>query len=135
LGFAGLANMACADGNAFTPLNFDDATYITPVKTTATSASDEAKPALQVIKSEYLNESGALSSGNNNIQNALSELDSAQIDIRNELLACKAKYTDTDAQYRLIKNERAILKKQVNDIERRIKELDKAKAKIRANVI
>ena len=73
--------------------------------------------------------------GNGNIQNAIQQLDNAQVDIRNDLLNCKTKYADVDAQYKLIKTERKALKKQVNAIEKRIKEIDKAKEKIRKNML
>ena len=115
------SGLAFADGNAFTPLNFNDTTYGTPSSTTA-------KGAVNVIS-----EGDAV--GNGNIQNAIQQLDNAQIDIRNELLNVKTKYADVDAQYKLIKTERASLKKQVRSVEKRIKEIDKAKEKIRKNMI
>ena len=52
---------------------------------------------------------------------------------RNDLLNYKAKYADVDAQYKLIKNERTMLNKQVKSIERRIKNIDRAKDRIRKN--
>ena len=72
---------------------------------------------------------------NGNIQNAILQLDNAQVDIRNDLLNCKTKYADVDAQYKLVKTERKALKKQVSTIEKRIKEIDKAKEKIRKNML
>ena len=106
---------AYADGSAFTPLNFNDTTYSNP-STAAPAVSEEA-------------------SGNGNIQNAISQLDNAQIDIRNDLLNCKTKFADVDAQYKLIKAERTALKKQIRSIEKRIKDIDKAKDKIRKNML
>ena len=111
--------LAFADGNAFTPLNFNDTSY----GTTSSSST--------VVNS--IPESEA--TGNGNIQNAIQQLDNAQIDIRNELLNTKTKYADIDAQYKLIKTERAALKKQVRSVEKRIKEIDSAKEKIRKNMI
>ena len=111
---------AFADGNAFTPLNFNDTAYGTtqpaPVATSNASSLDGEAV------------------GNCNIQNAIQQLDNAQIDIRNDLLNCKTKYADIDAQYKLIKAERNTLKKQVKTIEKRIKDIDKAKEKIRKNM-
>ena len=52
-------------------------------------------------------------SGNTNMQSAILELDNAQVDVRNDLLNLKAKYSDVDAQYNLIKNERKVLNKQI----------------------
>lgn len=113
---------AFADGNAFTPLNFNDTTYGKPV---ATSYSAQATSA--IAEAEAI--------GNGNIQNAISQLENAQIDIRNDLLNCKTKFADVDAQFKLIKSERASLKKQVKTIEKRIKEIDNAKERIRKNML
>lgn len=110
-----------ADGNAFTPLNFNDTAY---GKTTSSYSSQAASA---MAESEAI--------GNGNIQNAISQLENAQIDIRNDLLNCKTKYADVDAQYKLIKSERTTLKKQVRAVEKRIKEIDRAKEKIRKNML
>ena len=113
------SGLAFADGNAFTPLNFNDTAYGT---NSNTSSVVNTIPEGEAI-------------GNGNIQNAIQQLDHAQIDIRNELLNTKTKYADVDAQYKLIKTERASLKKQVRAVEKRIREIDKAKEKIRKNMI
>lgn len=111
------SGLAFADGNAFTPLNFNDTSYGT------SSSSGVVGPVSEEA------------TGNGNIQNAIQQLDNAQIDIRNELLNLKTKYADVDAQYKLIKTERASLKKQVSSVEKRIKEIEKAKEKIRKNMV
>ena len=113
-----LTGIAYADGNAFTPLNFNDTSY----------GATKANSAVNTIS-----EDDAV--GNGNIQNAIQQLDNAQVDIRNELLNVKTKYADVDAQYRLVKSERATLKKQVRAVEKRIKEIEKAKEKIRKNML
>ncbi|HNW26535.1 MAG TPA: hypothetical protein PKI94_07090 [Candidatus Gastranaerophilaceae bacterium] len=122
--------MAFADG-AFTPLNFDDAGYSAP-KTTSNPIKSllnkEGANALQTVP-------GEVPIGNENIQNAILELDNAQVGIRNDLLNYKSKYADVDAQYKLIKNERSMLYKQVRSIEKRIKDIDRAKDKIRKNML
>ena len=117
-----VCGISYADGNAFTPLNFNDTDY-------GTSAVTKANSAVNTITAE------AEAIGNGNIQNAIQQLDNAQIDIRNELLNVKTKYADIDAQYKLIKTERAALKKQVRSVEKRIKEIDNAKEKIKKNMI
>jgi len=116
-----ISGAAFADGNAFTPLNFNDTSYGKP----ASSYSAQAISAISEIEAI----------GNGNIQNAIAQLENAQVDIRNELLNCKTKYADIDAQYKLIKAERASLKKQVKAVESRIKEIEKAKEKIRRNML
>lgn len=117
-----LSSAAHADGNAFTPLNFNDTAYGKPVPTSLGGQTINA-----IAESEAI--------GNGNIQNAISQLENAQVDIRNDLLNCKTKFADVDAQYKLIKTERAALKKQVKTVEKRIKEIEKAKEKIRKNML
>ena len=117
-----VSGIAYADGNAFTPLNFNDTSYGKPVQNTNYTAPTSVSAETEAI-------------GNGNIQNAISQLENAQVDIRNDLLNCKTKYADVDAQYKLIKSERDTLKKQVRTIEKRIKELDKAKENIRKNML
>ena len=116
------SGLAYADGNAFTPLNFNDTSY-------GTTSATKANSAINTVPSE------GEAIGNGNIQNAIQQLDNAQIDIRNELLNVKTKYADVDAQYKLVKTERASLKKQVRAVEKRIREIDKAKEKIRKNML
>ena len=111
-----------ADGNAFTPLNFNDTSYD---GTSVISNSTKAAPAINTEEA----------TGNGNIQNAIAQLENAQVDIRNDLLNYKTKYADVDAQYKLIKAERSTIKKQMKTIERRIKDIDKAKEKIRKNML
>ena len=94
------SGLAYADGNAFTPLNFNDTSY----------GTTKANSAVNTVSSD------GEAIGNGNIQNAIQQLDNAQIDIRNELLNVKTKYADVDAQYKLIKTERASLKKQVKAV-------------------
>ena len=117
----GFCSIAYADGNAFTPLNFNDTSY-------GTTSSAKANSVVNTI-------SEGEATGNSNIQNAIQQLDNAQIDIRNDLLNVKTKYADVDAQYKLIKTERTALRKQVRSVEKRIKEIDKAKEKIRKNML
>lgn len=117
-----------ADGNAFTPLNFDDVSY---PGTTRTVASTTSAPASAVSNSA----AGAELTGNTKMQGAILQLDNAQVEVRNELLNYKAKYSDVDAQYKLIKTERSALYKQVKATEKRIKQIDKAKEKIRKNMM
>ena len=121
------SGVAFADGNAFTPLNFDEAPSISSLQTKQ-AATESAVKATNVPQAEE-----AL--GNGNIQNAILQLDNAQVDIRNDLLNLKTKFADVDAQYKLVKYERNALKKQINAVQKRINAIDKAKEKIRKNMI
>ena len=71
---------------------------------------------------------------NNNLQKALFELDSAQVDVRNQLLDAKAKYSEIDNQYRSIKEKRKLQHKIVRDGEKRVKQIEKSKENIRKNM-
>lgn len=142
--FAATSTLALADGSAFTPLNFDDTSYSVPQNVTPTAAKTPASPlsnALSKVMPAKTSTpsldmaSGENVVGNSNIQNAILELDNAQVGIRNDLLNYKAKYADVDAQYRLIKNERDMLHKQVVSIERRIRSIERTKERIRRNML
>ncbi len=116
------ANIAMADGMIFDPVDFP-----APPKVEKTAMPKASTPATTAA-------TNAVSQGNDNFQNALFQLDTAQVEIRNNLLEYKSKYTDVDNQYKLIKNERKMLNKQVKEIERRIKDIDKTKERIRKNI-
>lgn len=107
-------SLAFADGSAFTPLNFDDTTYNPGYSTTSQTAE---------------------TAGNESMQSAIQKLDTAQIEVRNELLNYKTQYADIDAQYTSYKAQRKAMKAQIRSIERRIKQIDSAKEKIRKNMI
>jgi len=137
-------NIAFADGNAFTPLNFDDTSNSTPKAIPAAPKAQSSNPISNAWSKVMPDKkdapavdaaSGEVPIGNDNIQNAILELDNAQVGIRNDLLNYKAKYADVDAQYKLIKNERSMLSKQVRSIERRIKKIDKTKDGLRKNML
>lgn len=125
------SSAALADGNAFTPLNFEDPNFNSaPVEKVSvkTASNDTAKTTA--------NEVSALDMpGNTKMQSAILELDNAQVDVRNELLNYKTKYSDIDSQYTMIRSERKALGKQVKATEKRIKQIETAKEKIRKNML
>ena len=130
---------AFADGNAFTPLNFDDTAYSIP---TTNSTSSGNKPATNTLSINDTSKSLTNSSmpavngtGNLDLQNAITKIDTALEAIKSEQNVCNSKYADVDNQYKFIKNERTNLKKQVKANDKRIKELNKAKEKLGKNVI
>jgi septal ring factor EnvC (AmiA/AmiB activator) len=73
--------------------------------------------------------------GNSNMQNAILELDSAQIEVRDELLNCKTKYSDIEAKLALIKAEHKAVKRQMRSIENRIRRIEAVKENIRRNML
>lgn len=121
-----------ADGNAFTPLNFDDVSYNPNAKKVVSSTTTPVQT--KTIGTTTV-APGQEVTGSNDIQSAILKLDSAQIEVRNELLNYRAKYNDVDQQYRLIKEERRALDKKVKSIEKRIKEIDRLKEKSRQQII
>ena len=114
---------------AFTPLNFSDPTY-----TSATESHDiiAAEP---VTSNKTVTPAVSNASGNSNMQSAITQLDSAQVEVRNELLKYKTQYSEVDANYNKVKEERADLAKKIKACEKKIKQLDKTKEKIRKNMV
>lgn len=115
------SGVAFADGNAFTPLNFDDA----PVRTSAVTTTAPVNTAVTKLDQ----------TGNAKMQSAITNLDNAQVEVRNELLDIKTKFADVDAKYQAVKAERKALDKQIKSLERRINKIDKQKENIRKNMI
>ena len=128
---------AFADGNAFTPLNFDDTSYNTSSTTNTTSKTVANNTPLTTSTTNTTSAGSAQadSVANGNIQNAILQLDNAQTDIKNDLLNYKTKFQEVDNHYKLIRTERNNLKKQIKAIERRSKNIDKAKEKLRKNMV
>ena len=133
--------MAFADGMVFDPAEFE-ITDSTPAKTvtkpnmgTNTAKIDSNKKIESNIKEASSYSQNSVSGQSTNFNNALFELDSAQVNIRNELLEYKAKYQEVDTQYQLIKEQRRVLAEQVKAVEKRIKEIEKSKSQIRKTMI
>ena len=109
----------------------------TSVKTVETTKKDTAvkaqETAQETKKPDIAKET--ISKQSESFNNALYELDTAQVNIRNELLDYKAKYQDIDTQYKLLKNQRKLLDTQIKTIERRIKDIENSKAKIRKTML
>jgi len=128
LGMLFSTSCAFADGNTFTPLNFDDTAYSVPTtsKTNATTATPQGATEAQT---------STPATGNLDLQTAISKIDTALDDIRNEQNTCKAKYAEIDSQYKFVKNERSNMKKQIRANEKRIRALTKAKTSLGKNVL
>ncbi len=120
-----------ADGNAFTPLNFDDVSY-NPQQGRVVASSNVASQPKTISTSATTPQEVT---GGNDMQSAILKLDNAQVDVRNDLLNYRAKYNEIDQQYKSIKAERKALKQKVKDTEKKIKELDKIKEKTRQQMI
>ncbi|MBR2525663.1 hypothetical protein IKE67_04280 [bacterium] len=123
------AGCSYADGNAFTPLNFDDTAYSVP-------AASSSKTAITSTPQGVAETNSANSAtGNLDLQSAIAKIDTALDDIRNEQNTCKAKFAEIDNQYKFVKNERNNMKKQIRANEKRIRALTKAKNNVGKNVL
>jgi len=124
LAIAGACSGMAFANTTFTPLNFEDANY-SNTPNTKIAATTTATPTATAVDM----------TGNTKMQSAISALDNAQVEVRNELLNYRTQYAEIDAQYIKIKSERSALSKQLKATEKRIKEIDRAKEKIKKNMM
>ena len=112
-------NIVMAEGMVFDPTEYNQ----------------KAAPAIGVDVQDAQNPNelakNTITSQSQSFDNALFELDTAQVNIRNQMLEYKAKYQEIDTQYKLIKAQRAELDKQIKTIENRIRQIENNKKKIR----
>lgn len=120
--------VAFAEGMVFDPTEYQ--ATVSSTKTLPSNSSIQAN-----TKSSTTYAQNAVSEQSANFNNALFELDTAQVNIRNELLEYKSKYQEVDTQYKLIKEQRKVLDKQITAIEKRIKEIERSKSQIRKTMI
>lgn len=95
---------------------------------TAVSAQDKDIQSIKAL-------SEISDSNNERFQNALLELDSVQVDMRDKLLEYKNQYAEIDAQYNKYKAERSAMKKVIKQTEKRINNIDKRKKDIRKDML
>lgn len=138
LGSAQFAITACANGMPYEPVF--EALPINESMTSSTvvpaTVSKTTTPAISKISavSNVVPAVDTTSVEGGNLQNALMQLDGAQVEIRNTLIQYKTDYTEIDNQYKTIKEQRKLKSKQVKETEKRIKNLDKTKEKIRKSM-
>ena len=112
---------------SFTPLNFDDSNAVkAPATTTSRTVSGVQAKGTDLLDPAQV-------TGGTKMQTAITEIDKAQMEVRNNLLNYKAKYAEIDSKYQTTKAERAAARKQIRQAEKKIKNLDKAKNTIRKN--
>ena len=88
------AGIAAAE-TKFTPLNFNDSA---PIKT------NNVQKATVDSKGEVLLDPSQVTGGTK-MQNAILQLDNAQIEVRNQLLNYRTNYTEIDNKFKTIKEE------------------------------
>ena len=121
-----VSSFAMADEFTFEPVEIST----TPTTTSSNVVSEQDKD-VQAIKS--LSEVSDIN--NERFQNALLELDSVQVDMRDKLLDYRNQYAEIDAQYNKYKAERAAMKKVIAQTEKRINNIDKRKKAIRKDML
>ena len=133
-----LAGCAMANGMVFDPTAYTAPKEVTTVNKTTTSSTAQLQANKNIttnIQKQSNLAQDALSEQSTNFNNALFELDSAQVNLRNELLEYKSKYQEIDTQYQLIREQRKVLDKQVKAVEKRIRDIEKSKSQIRKTMI
>ena len=114
---------------SFTPLNFDESNAVkAPATTTSRTVSGVQAKGTDLLDPAQV-------TGGTKMQTAITEIDKAQMEVRNNLLNYKAKYAEIDNQYKFVKNERSNMKKQIRANEKRIRALTKAKTNVGKNVL
>ena len=126
---------AFADGLVFDPQSYPVSKAENQAIYTGSKYQTSSVYAAEPVNTKAVTDiSNQTSRQNTNMQNALFQLDSAQTDIRNQLLDARAKYVEIDNQYKMIKEQRKIQKQLVKDSEKRIKDIEKTKLEIRKNM-
>ena len=111
-------------------LVFDPETYATKADASEYSTQSKYATAPAVNTKNVTDIKNEVTRENNNMQDALFKLDSAQSDLRNQLLDQRAKYSEIDSQYKTIKEQRAEQQKLVRETEKKIKRIEKNKQQI-----
>lgn len=136
LGSSQLPLTACADAMPYEPVF--ESVPITETMTTTAKTEPMAQPSVTTVTPVQSTSTGADAAANtleaNNLQNALMQLDGAQVEIRNQLIQYKSEYSNIDNQYKLIKEQRVQKAKLIKETEKKIKNLDSTKEKIRKNM-
>jgi hypothetical protein len=82
----------------------------------------------------YYNTSSANASQTAKIQDALLKIDSAQVDVKNELNLYESKLVDVKNRENLVKQEKNELMKEIRTVRKKMNALDSAKHKIVTNM-
>lgn len=122
-----LSTSAVMADPSFTPLNFDESNAVkAPATTTSRTVSGVQAKGTDLLDPAQV-------AGGTKMQNAILQIDNAQVEVRNNLMNYRAKYSEIDSKYNITKAERAAMRKQIRQAEKKIKNLDKAKNTIRKN--
>ncbi len=102
---------------------------ITPVKQKAAYQNSEIKEA--VNKTSY--QMGQIQ--NDNYKQAIQSLDAAQVEIREELIQYNQQYKEAKGRYDAARAECRALKQHINEVEKKIRNIEKTKSNISKSII
>lgn len=105
-----------------------------PISETLTTSQATESSMTKIASAQTPAQEVASTAENANLQSAMMQLDSAQVEYRNQLIQYKSEYADIDNSYKLIKEQRAAKAKLVKQTEKKIKNLEATKEKIRKNM-
>lgn len=105
-----------------------------PISETLTTSQATESSMTKIASAQTPAQEVANTAENANLQSAMMQLDSAQVEYRNQLIQYKSEYADIDNSYKLIKEQRAAKAKLVKQTEKKIKNLEATKEKIRKNM-
>ena len=71
---------------------------------------------------------------NNSYRSAITNLDGAQVELREQLMDYRAKYTEAKTRYAAVKEECRTYKKQIKATEKKMKNIEKTKKDIAKNI-
>ena len=120
---------AYAEGLVYDPMEYQSTVSNQAQAVNSKSGMNKSLEAQTKEVSSYAQNSVAGQSSS--FSNALYELDSAQVNIRNELLDYQAKYQEIDTQYKLLKEQRRVLAEQIKEINKKVNSIEKSKNQIR----
>lgn len=100
--------------------------------TTETPVAYAAETPVTIARSEFLD---FVKISNDNFQNAIQNLEGAEVGIREQLINYKSQYNEVNTRYNVVKSERDALKKQVRAYEKKIKEIERTKKQISKNIV
>lgn len=116
------------------PTQANSMPYEPVFETMQISETSQQESSMTKIASTQPTQEIANTAENANLQSAMMQLDSAQVEIRNQLIQYKSEYADLDNSYKLIKEQRSAKAKLVRETERKIKNIESTKERIRKNM-
>jgi hypothetical protein len=133
-------NMAFADSMPYEPvfetLPINETITTTPVvvEQPVQAPSTKITPINNIEEVQDANINTMTSAEATSLQNAMLQLDGAQVENRNQLTQYKSEYQKLDEQYKLLKEQRSLKAKQIRATERKIRNIETTKERIRKNL-